>query len=231
MYGLGANMKLISILPLAIVLATTNAIGQDTVLLRNPQTTPSVLMQPRTFRAECPVALQVQHGPSFQKRNTDYGPFAPPTPAVQEQRIQLTMTNPTPKEIVSAQLTVHGFSDKWRTMPLAGATSNPDLTKTVKIVLRREGKWSRFQRLVASPVYLGSVCGPRLAHLRGRRHLEGLFIRCLQCESRLVDAGQRGAIAYQLSVWPRCNVRTRMPLPASFFSNSSGWPVSRGNVP
>ncbi len=138
-YGLGANMKLTTILPLAIVLATTSAIGQDTVLRHNPQTTPSVLMQPHTFRADCPVGLQVQHGPSFQKRNADYGPFAPPTPAVQEQRIQLTMTNPTPKEIVSAQLTVHGYSDKWRAMPLASATSNPDLTKTVKIVLDVKG--------------------------------------------------------------------------------------------
>jgi hypothetical protein len=132
-------MKSISILPLAIVLATTCAIGQDTVLLRNPQTTPSVLMQPRTLRSYCPVGLQVQHGPSLQKRNTNYGPFASPAPTVQEQRIQLTMTNPTPKEIVSAQLTVHGFSDKWRAIPLAHATSNPDLTKTVNIVLNVKG--------------------------------------------------------------------------------------------
>ena len=63
----GANMKLTTILPLAIVLATTSAIGQDTVLRHNPQTTPSVLMQPHTFRADCPVGLQVQHGPSFPK--------------------------------------------------------------------------------------------------------------------------------------------------------------------
>jgi hypothetical protein len=139
MYDLRANMKPISILPLAIVLATTSAIGQDTVLLRSPQTTPSILMQPRTLRADCPVGLKVNHGPSLQKRDTEYGPFAPPAPRVQEQRIQLTMTNQSPKEIVSAQITVYGFSDKWRAIPLAGAEDTPDLRKRVNLVLNVKG--------------------------------------------------------------------------------------------
>jgi hypothetical protein len=132
-------MKPISILPLAIVLATTSAFGQNTVLLRRPQTTPSILMQPRTPRADCPVGLKVNHGPSFLKRDTEYGPFAPPTPKVQEQRIQLTMTNPSPKEIVSAQITVYGFSDKRRAIPMAGAKDTPDLRKTVNLVINVRG--------------------------------------------------------------------------------------------
>jgi hypothetical protein len=132
-------MKPISILPLAIVLATTSAIGQDTVLLRSPQTTASVLMQPRTFRADCPVELKVSHGPSLQKRDTNYGPLAPPTPAVQEQRIQLTMTNPSAREIVNAQITVHGFSDKSRAIPLVSGTSTPDLTKKFNLGLNVKG--------------------------------------------------------------------------------------------
>lgn len=132
-------MKHISILPLAIVLATTSAIGQDIVLHRSPNPAPSSFSPPRTLGDNCPVDLKVNHGPSLQKRNTDYGPFAPPTPAVQEQRIQLTMTNPSPKEIVSAQITVHGFSDKWRAVPLALATNTPDLTKRVHVVLKVKG--------------------------------------------------------------------------------------------
>jgi hypothetical protein len=139
MYDLRANMKPISILPLAIVLATTSAIGQDTVLLRSPQTTSSILMQPRTLRADCPVGLKVNHGPSFLKRDTEYGPFAPPAAKVQEQRIQLTMTNPSPKEIVSAQITIYGFSDKWRSIPLAGGADTPDLRKSVNIDLNVKG--------------------------------------------------------------------------------------------
>jgi hypothetical protein len=132
-------MKPICILPLAIVLATTSAIGQDTVLLRSPQATPSVLMQPRTVGADCPVGLKVNHGPSLQKRDTKSGPFVPPAPKVQEQRIQLTMTNPSPKEIVSAQITIYGFSDKSRAIPLAGAKDTPDLRKTVNLVLDVKG--------------------------------------------------------------------------------------------
>ena len=139
MYDLGANMKPISILPLAIMLATTSAIGQDTILLHSPQATPSILMQPRTLGVDCPVGLKVNHGPSFQKRDTEYGPFAPPAPKVQEQRIQLTMTNPSPKEIVSAQITVYGFSDKWRAIPLAGANDTPDLRKKVDLDLKVKG--------------------------------------------------------------------------------------------
>lgn len=132
-------MKPISILPLAIVFVVSSAIGQDTVLLRNPQATPSVLMQPRTPAPDCPVGLKVNHGPSPLERVTKYGPFAPPAPNVQEQRIQLIMTNPSPKEIVSAQITVYGFSDKWRAIPLVGAQDTPDLRKTVNLVLNVRG--------------------------------------------------------------------------------------------
>jgi hypothetical protein len=139
MYDLRANMKPISIMPLAIVLATTSAIGQDTVLLRSPAAAPSILMQPRTPRADCPVGLKVSHGSSFLKRDTKYGPFAPPAPKVQEQRIQLTVTNPSPKEIVSAQITVYGFSDKWRGLPLVGEKDTPDLRKVINLVLKVKG--------------------------------------------------------------------------------------------
>lgn len=132
-------MKPISILPLAIVLTTTTAIAQNTVLLRSPQATPSVLVPPRTPGADCPVGLKVNHGPSLLKRDTNYGPFASPAPKVQEQTIQLTMTNNSPKEIVSAQITVYGFSDKWRAIPLAGAKDSPDLRKTVNLVLNVKG--------------------------------------------------------------------------------------------
>ena len=136
---LGANMKPMSIVPLAIVLVTTSAIGQDTVLLRSPQATASILMQPRTLGADCPVGLTVAHGPSFLKRDTEYGPFPPQATKAQEQRIQLTLTNPSPKEIVSAQITVYGFSDKWRAIPLAGAKDTPDLRKRFNLVLNVKG--------------------------------------------------------------------------------------------
>jgi hypothetical protein len=57
---------------------------------------------------------------------------------VQEQRIQLTMTNLSPQEIVKAQFTVHGLSDKWRYVPLPEAPA-PDLTKRVEVTLEVRG--------------------------------------------------------------------------------------------
>ena len=140
-YDLGANMKPMSILPLAIMLATASAIGQNAPLQRSPQATPTILMPPRTPSADCPVGLKVDpsRGLSLLKRDTNYGPFAPSGPKVQEQRIQLTMTNPSPKEIVSAQITVYGFSDKWREIPLAGAADTPDLKKRMNLLLDVKG--------------------------------------------------------------------------------------------
>jgi hypothetical protein len=89
-------------------------------------------------RAECPVGLLVKHGTSsFLRRDTEYTPFTKPAPAVLEQRIHVTMTNLSAQEIVKAQITVHGFSDKWRAIPLAGAA--PDLTRTVNLVLDVRG--------------------------------------------------------------------------------------------
>jgi hypothetical protein len=115
-------MKSIAILPLAIVLATPCILAQDIVL---------------TTGADCPVGLRVNHGSSLPSRKT-VGPFATQAPPVQEQRIKLTMTNPSLREIVKAQITVHGLSDKWRYVPVAGAPE-PDLTKRVEVVLDVRG--------------------------------------------------------------------------------------------
>jgi hypothetical protein len=50
------------------------------------------------------------------------------------------MTNPSLREIVSAQITVYGFSDKWRAIPLVGANDTPDLKKRVNLILKVKGK-------------------------------------------------------------------------------------------
>lgn len=126
-------MKSACILPLAIVLATTSAIGQDLVLHSSPG---NVSFSPtRAIGANCPVGLQVSHGPSFLVKKAEFGPFAAPQPEVQEQRIHLTVTNHTSREIVKAQITVHGFSDKWKAIPLADASPAPDLEKSVHVAI------------------------------------------------------------------------------------------------
>jgi hypothetical protein len=130
-------MKSIGILPLAIVLATPCIIAQDIVLHPSPNIVSrrSPLL---TSRADCPVGLRVNHGSSFLVREAEYGPFAAPPRPVQVQRIQLTMTNLSSQEIVKAQITVHGLSDKWRYVPLPEAPA-PDLTKRVEVALEVRG--------------------------------------------------------------------------------------------
>ena len=119
-------MKSIGVLPLAIVLATPCIIAQDVVLH----------LSPNTAGGNCPVGLSVNHGSSFPARKT-IGPSAAPAAPV-EQRIQLTMTNLSSQEIVRAQITFHGLSDKWRYVPLPEAPA-PDLTKRVEVTLDVRG--------------------------------------------------------------------------------------------
>jgi hypothetical protein len=131
-------MKCASILPLAIVLATTCAIGQET--RANSNKTYLTLSHFRVDRAECPVGLHVSHGTFFLERKTMYGPSnGDVAPSVPYQLLHLTMTNFLSQDIVSAQITVHGFSDKWRVIPLSNESPAPDLAKTVDVALNVKG--------------------------------------------------------------------------------------------
>jgi hypothetical protein len=138
-------MKPVSILPLAIALATTCAIGQDTVLHRSANPASLSFSHTPTVRGDCPVGLQVNHGSSFLKREVEYGQFAPPPPAVGEQRIQIQeqtiefiVDNPSTREIVKAQITVHGLSHQGRFVPLPDGPA-PDLSRKVSVVLDVKG--------------------------------------------------------------------------------------------
>ena len=94
------------ILPLVLLFAAPIVIAQQ-------QST--VLTLPRTPDATCPVGMQARHGAGIPVgMNAENSPLAP-----HAQRIRLTMTNLLPREIVSAQFVVHGYSNKGRAMNLA----------------------------------------------------------------------------------------------------------------
>ena len=147
-------MKFAGILPLAILLATC-AIGQDTVMRSGSKTalaTPPLV----TDRINCPIGLQVKHGPGLPMGMNADGPAingkpisrqAPP-PAVQNQAIHLTVINLSSQSMVSAQFIVHGFSNKWRYIPLSGAV--PDLAKTVDVALDVKGNGQASRNLSLS---------------------------------------------------------------------------------
>jgi hypothetical protein len=114
------------ILPLVLVFAAPIVIAQSKS---------SVLTLPPTPNATCPVGMQARHGAGIPVgMNAERGPTAP-----HAQKIHLTMTNLVAHEIVSAQFVVHGYSNKGRAMNLANS-SNPDLAKTVELVLDVKGK-------------------------------------------------------------------------------------------
>ena len=136
-------MKCASILSLAILLTSTCAFSQDPV---RSSTANLVLATPPLHmdRTNCPIDLQVKHGPGLPLGMKAEGPSVNGKPlngqvqiAEQNQGIHLTLINLSPQSIVSAQVVVHGFSNKWRYVPLSGA--DPDLARTVEVALDVKG--------------------------------------------------------------------------------------------
>jgi hypothetical protein len=138
-----ATMKCAGALSLAILLTTTCAFGQETVVSSDAKLVwakPPLHMD----HTNCPVGLQVKHGPGLPVSRSAQGPTINGKPLPdgrqlpdQNQDIDLTLTNLTPQSIVSAQLVVHGFSNKWRSLPVSGA--DPDLARTVHVALDVKG--------------------------------------------------------------------------------------------
>ncbi len=73
-------------------------------------------------------------GPAINGKPLPYGQVRLPD---QNQGIHLTLINLAPRSIVSAQLVVHGFSNKSRYIPLSAA--EPDLATTVEVALDVKG--------------------------------------------------------------------------------------------
>jgi hypothetical protein len=149
----GPDMKCASILSLAILLTGTCAFSQEPV---TGSTANLVLATPplRMHRTNCPVGLQVKHGPGLPMSRAA-GPTIngkPLNPQAQipdqNQGIHLTLINLMPRSIVSAQFVVHGFSNKWRYVPLSGA--DPDLARTVEVALDVKGNGEASRNLSLS---------------------------------------------------------------------------------
>jgi hypothetical protein len=121
-------MKSASILPLAILLATTSMFGQ------------SFAQPPRIDPSKCPVGLEVEQNGSL----VAYGP-ADDVNQRSSQRFDLTMTNLSPHEIVNAEITAHAFSNKWRVFSVPAPT--PDLWKTADVAFEVKGSDSATREL------------------------------------------------------------------------------------
>jgi hypothetical protein len=151
----GLIMKCATILSLTILLTTTCVFSQETVMRSDAKlalATPPLHMD----RTNCPVGLQVKHatgvptaisaeGPTINGKAIPYGQVQI---ADQNLGIHLTLINLSPQSIVSAQVVVHGFSNKWRYVPLSGA--DPDLATTVEVALDVKGNGQASRNLSLS---------------------------------------------------------------------------------
>ncbi len=132
-------MNRASILPLAFLFATTCAFAQENL-------TTSLTLPHHLDRAQCPVGLDASHGSglpllSYAEGANQQGPrINAPMGQTQlrYQQLHLTFTNPSTREIVSAQITAHGLSGKDRFIELSNA-SDSDLTKTVDVAMDVKG--------------------------------------------------------------------------------------------
>lgn len=134
-------MKNTEIFSLAILFAATAAGGQSSFTWSHSLNT-----------ANCPVALQATHQGLYKKKNVDDRELGPGTagkaqPATLDQRIRLTIANLSAHDIMSADVTAHGFSEKWRAVPLSGAEPVPDLAKQLKVRLAVKGNASASHEL------------------------------------------------------------------------------------
>jgi len=151
----GPDMKCANVLSLAILLTGTCAFSQQVVTRSDAM--PAVATRPLHMDStNCPVGLQVKHGPGFPTSRSADGPSINGKPLRegqvqvpdQNQGIHLTLTNLSPQSIVSAQVVVHGFSNKWRYVPLSGA--DPDLATTVDVALDVKGNGEASRNLSLS---------------------------------------------------------------------------------
>jgi hypothetical protein len=145
-------MNRASILPLAILFATTCATAQEKLSISSTYTPPQHL-----DRAQCPVGLDASHRSglplaSFAEGEKQQGPRtnAPSGQTrLRYQQLHLTFNNPSKREIVSTQITVRGLRGKDRSMELSNSSS-PDLAKTVEVAIDVKGNGSASKDLSLS---------------------------------------------------------------------------------
>jgi hypothetical protein len=146
--NLEVGMNRFSSLPLALLLVSTFAVAQQPATLHRSANTS--LTVPQTAGAGCPIEMEARHAMQTPvgmnaagNDGSRQGPAinAPRAQAApQLQRLRLTLTNPSPRDIVSAQFTAHGFSNKLRAMELSAGSNEPDLAKTIDLDLGVKGK-------------------------------------------------------------------------------------------
>jgi hypothetical protein len=143
------------ILPLVFLLANTLLLAQQHVTRQYGDSTS--LTHVRSAGTNCPIGVEASlvglpsvsnAGSSINGQPTQRkGPgveaqkfvqkVPPPTDYLQ---LHLDVNNPSPRDIVGAKFTAHGFSRKLRVINPSDPSNTPDLAKTVEVALDVQGK-------------------------------------------------------------------------------------------
>jgi hypothetical protein len=136
-------MRSTRILPLAFLFATFSTFAQQSATPDGSKNTSLTHMG--AVRADCPLGMEATHGAGVPI-GMNAGPTVNGSPIVPEasaptlsQRIHLSLINLRSHDIASAQITAHGFSDRWKAIDLARSSQAPDLAKTLDVLLSVKG--------------------------------------------------------------------------------------------
>jgi hypothetical protein len=145
----GTTVGRASILSLVFLLSNALLLGQQQVTKQDADS--ASLTHVRSAGTVCPIGVEANlvalpsvsnAGPSINGQ-----PIQPKEPSLEGQQVtkdylhvHLDVSNPSTRDIVGAQFTVHGFSRKLRLIDPSDPSNAPDLWRTVDVALDVQGK-------------------------------------------------------------------------------------------
>jgi hypothetical protein len=145
----GTTVGRASILSLVFLLSNALLLGQQQLTKQDAGS--ASLTQVRSAGTNCPIGVEANlvalpsvsnAGPSINGQ-----PLQRKEPSLEGQQVKkdylqlhLDVSNPSTRDIVGAQFTVHGFSRKLRLIDPSDPSNAPDLWRTVDVALDVQGK-------------------------------------------------------------------------------------------
>jgi hypothetical protein len=145
----GTTVGRASILSLFVLLSNALLLGQQQVIKQDAGS--ASLTQVRSAGTVCPIGVEAnlvalpsvsKAGPSINGQPTQRKEPSPEGQQVTKDypQLHLDVSNPSSRDIVGAQFTVHGFSRKLRVIDPSDPSNAPDLWRTVDVALDVQGK-------------------------------------------------------------------------------------------
>jgi hypothetical protein len=138
-------MNRTGVLSLLFLSVTSSALAQQSIKPESSKNTS--LTHLHAAGADCPIDLKASRGARVPI-SVPASNLIPSTTL--EFQVHLTILNLRARDIVNAQVTAHGFSDKWKAIDLKNSSQTPDLAKTLDVALDLKGMGRAFSELSLS---------------------------------------------------------------------------------